>query len=118
MANEAASRILWRVRMIHTLAWAVFASAIVAIPLLTTFGELREAAWVSLLVWLEVAILAVNRMHCPLAGVAARYTEDRSANFDIFLPAWLSQHNKLIFGVLFGGGEIVLLWRFLAGPGR
>ena len=63
---------------------------------------------------MEVAILAVNRMRCPLTGVAARYTEDRSDNFDIYLPAWLARHNKLIFGGLFALGEVYLLWRWAA----
>jgi hypothetical protein len=33
--------------------------------------------------------------------VAARYTDDRRDNFDIYLPLWLARHNKLIFGWLF-----------------
>ena len=61
---------------------------------------------------MEVAILLVNRMRCPLTGVAARYTDDRADNFDIFLPEWLARHNKLIFGTLFALGEVYLLWRW------
>jgi hypothetical protein len=33
--------------------------------------------------------------------LAARYTEERHDNFDIYLPLWLARHNKLIFGVLY-----------------
>lgn len=109
MAPSAdAARVLWQIRMAHTLAWAVFAGAIVAIPAVTLAGHLRAAAWLSALVWIEVAILAANRMRCPLTGIAARYTDDRSDNFDIFLPAWLARHNKLLFGTLFAAGEVLL----------
>jgi hypothetical protein len=107
-------RALVLIRLTHTFAWAVFAGSIVAIPIAASGASFRAAAWLSLLVWVEVAILAVNRMRCPLTGVAARYTEDRSDNFDIYLPAWLARHNKLIFGGLFALGEVYLLWRWAA----
>ena len=50
---------------------------------------------------LEVVVLLINRWSCPLTGVAARYTDNRQDNFDIYLPLWLAKHNKLIFGTLF-----------------
>ena len=108
-----ARRALLLIRILHTIAWAVFATSILAIPIATALGGLRSAIWLSLLVWLEVAILAANRMSCPLTGVAARYTEDRSDNFDIFLPEWLARYNKLIFGSLFAIGEVYLVWRWV-----
>ncbi len=109
--NEEA-RALFLIRLAHTIAWALFASSILALPFATALGNLRVALWLSLLVWVEVAILVVNRMRCPLTGVAARYTDDRADNFDIFIPAWLARHNKLIFGTLFALGEAHLLWRW------
>ena len=62
----------------------------------------------------EVSVLLANRMRCPLTGVAARYTDDRSANFDIYLPVWLARHNKLIFGSLFVLDEMYLVSRWIA----
>lgn len=97
--------------MVHTIVWALFASSIVAIPILTFLRSIHIAWWLSLLVWAEVVVLAGNRLRCPLTGMAERYTEDRSDNFDIFLPPWLAKHNKLIFGSLFAIGEFFLLWR-------
>ena len=108
--NEDA-RALFLIRLAHTLVWAVFAGSILAIPIATSIGSLRAALWLSLLVWVEVAILLANRMRCPLTGIAAQYTENRASNFDIFLPEWLAHHNKSIFGALFAAGEIYLLWR-------
>ena len=42
-----------------------------------------------------------QRMRCPLTDLAARYTDDRRANFDIYLPLWLAANNKRIFGSVF-----------------
>jgi hypothetical protein len=53
-------------------------------------------------------------MRCPLTDLAARYTDDRRDNFDIYLPEWLARHNKRIFGWLFVGGLVftaVRWWR-------
>jgi len=105
---------LARIKLIHTLAWAVFASAIVAIPVMAWTGALRSGAWLSVLVLFEVSILVANRMRCPLTVIAARHTAARSANFDIWLPLWLAKRNKLIFGSLFVAGEAFLLYRWLA----
>ena len=38
--------------------------------------------------------------------VAARYTDERRANFDIWLPEWLARHNQSIFGTLFVAGLV------------
>jgi hypothetical protein len=65
----------------------------------------------------ECLVLAVNRGRCPLTNLAARYTDERAANFDIYLPEWLARHNKSIFGLLFVAGELVLLWRWARRPG-
>ncbi len=106
-------RLLRRIKVVHTIAWAVFAAAILAIPVATWRGELRWALWLSLLVFGEVAVLFVNRMRCPLTGIAARYTDDRSDNFDIYLPVRLARYNKWIFGSLFVVAELYLLWRWV-----
>lgn len=117
MGEDAGSaRALRLIRTIHTVAWAVFAGAIVAVPIATWSGDLEAAGWLSGLVWIEVAILAANRMRCPLTGVAERYTDDRSDAFDIYLPGWLARHNKAIFGTLFAMAELFLLWRWMAAP--
>jgi hypothetical protein len=75
----------------------------------------RGALWLSLFVSIEVITLAVNGMRCPLTGFAARYTDDRADNFDIFLPAWLARNNKRIFGSILVAAELFLFWRWLAG---
>jgi hypothetical protein len=100
------------VRAVHTIAWAFFSTAIVLIPIVAWRGDLRFA-WVLIgIVAIECLILVLNRMHCPLTPVAARYTDDRSDNFDIYLPLWLARYNKEIFGTLYALGVVyvVVLW--------
>ena len=89
------------VKVVHTIAWAFFAGCILAIPYAAFRGDFRAAAILIAIVLVEVAILVVNGMRCPLTGVAARYTDERQDNFDIYLPLWLARYNKQIFGTLF-----------------
>ncbi len=65
----------------------------------------------------ECLVLGLNRGRCPLTDVAARYTDDRADNFDIYLPLWLARYNKIIFGFLFVAGELIVLWQWARRPG-
>jgi hypothetical protein len=97
------------VKLIHSGAWLLFASAIVLIGPLAMAGERRAALWLAALVSVECAILFANGMRCPLTAVAARYTNDRRDNFDIYLPLWVARHNKTIFGFWFAADVITLV---------
>jgi hypothetical protein len=92
------------IKLAHTLIWALFAGCIVAIPYFVWSRRLQVAVALIVVVMLEVIVLLVNRMRCPLTDMAARYTDDRRDNFDIYLPLWLAKYNKLIFGALFAAG--------------
>lgn len=95
---------LRRIKAAHTVVWAFFAGCIVAIPVASSLGRFTVAAWLAAAVLVEVAILLFNAWSCPLTAVAGRYTADRRANFDIYLPEWLARHNKSVFGMLYVGG--------------
>lgn len=99
-ATIAAGR-LRAVKAAHTLVWVLIVGCIVAIPPAVWFGKRHLAGWLIVVVMLEALVLLANRRRCPLTGLAARYTDDRSANFDIYLPKWLARHNKLIFSTLY-----------------
>jgi hypothetical protein len=92
---------LHEIKAVHTLAWAICAGCIVALPIVAWRGQFAGAAVLATIVFVEIAILVANKWRCPLTNVAARYTDDRSDNFDIYLPLWLARNNKLIFGWLF-----------------
>ncbi len=104
--------LLRTIKLLHTAVWALFAGCIVAIPVVVWRDELRLAVTLSAIVTVEVIILAINRWKCPLTAVAARYTDERRPNFDIYLPEWLARFNKEIFGTLFGGGLLLVLARW------
>ena len=110
MTSDASLR---AVKALHTIVWAFFAGCIIAIPILASMRRYSQAAVLVGVVLIEVLILAANRLRCPLTGVAAKYTNDRSDNFDIYLPAWVARHNKLIFGLLFLGGTLFTLARWV-----
>ena len=95
------------VKVVHTLAWALFAGCILALPLVAWRGAFDVALVLIGLVMLEIVVLAFNRWRCPLTAVAARYTDDRRDNFDIYLPLWLARWNKELFGTLFVLGLLV-----------
>jgi hypothetical protein len=102
------------IKLLHTAVWAALAGCILALPFAAVAGRYDWAWWLTAIVVAESAAIGLNRGRCPLTGVAARYTDDRSDNFDIYLPRWLARHNKLIFGSLFVAGEFVALWKWLS----
>ncbi len=108
--NKEDSR-LRTVKLIHTVAWAFFASCVVLI----SFAALRQrfalAGALIGVVAVESFVLIFNAWRCPLTDIAARYTTDRRPNFDIYLPSWLAQYNKHIFGTLYVAG---IVWTVLA----
>ncbi len=113
MVRAADTGRLRRIKLLHTIVWAGFAGCIVAIPVLTLLGRFRLAALFALIVLGEVVVLVVNRWRCPLTPIAARYTDDRRANFDIYLPEWLARYNKEIFGPLYLAGVVLLAVRWM-----
>jgi uncharacterized membrane protein len=103
---------LLTIRAVHTVVWAFFAGCILAIPLASWRGDHAVAAALIGVVLVEVLVLLLNGRRCPLTDIAARYTDRRSANFDIFLPEWLARHNQLIFGALFACAIIFAAARY------
>ena len=82
-AQSERIRVLVAIKILHTAIWALFAGCIVAIPLAGALRQFVCAAALTGLVLVESAVLAVNRGRCPLTDLAARYTEERTDNFDI-----------------------------------
>jgi len=107
-----ALRPLTVIRLGHTVVWLFFVACILAIPLLALSEHFGLAALFAFVVACEVGVLVLNRMRCPLTGIAARYTDDRRANFDIYLPEWLARNNKQIFGTLYAVAVLFLLVRW------
>jgi hypothetical protein len=104
--------VLTAIKLLHTVIWAFLAASILALPVLAMLRRFRWAVILTMIVLLECGVLAVNGGRCPLTDLAARYTVDRGSNFDIYLPSWLAEHNKLIFGTLFVLSELIVVCRW------
>lgn len=100
---------LTAIKLFHTLIWAFLAGSILVLPILGVLHQFRWAAILTGIVLVECGVLAVNGSRCPLTDSAARFTNDRAHNSDIYLPNWLAEHNKVIFGVLFVASELFVL---------
>jgi hypothetical protein len=101
------------IKAVHTLAWAFFVACIGAIPVFAWGKRFDVALLFIAIVAVEVVVIVANGWRCSLTPVAARYTDDRRPNFDIYLPEWLARYNKEIFGSLFGAGVLLTVVRWL-----
>jgi len=108
--------LLAAIKLLHTAIWAVLAGSILVLPFAAFTRHFRWAFILTAFIVCECGVLAANRGRCPLTDWAARYTDDRAANFDIYLPDWLARNNKAIFGTLFAVNELIVLWRWLVQP--
>lgn len=115
--SDIANTRLMVIKAVHTVVWAFFAGCILAIPVAAWLTAYRAAAWLAFAVLIEVLVLVLNRLQCPLTSMAARYTVDRRDNFDIYLPLWLARYNKIIFGSLYvvGVAFAVMQWAYVPG---
>lgn len=100
------------VKAVHTFIWVILSACVLGISLEAWRGNFVLAFVLIGIVGVEIAVLALNAWRCPLEGVAAKYTSDRSGNFDIYLPAWLASRTMIIFGPLYllGIGSTVVAW--------
>ncbi|MCZ7652096.1 MAG: hypothetical protein M5U13_13420 [Thermoanaerobaculia bacterium] len=105
------------IRALHTVVWAFFVACIAAVFLFAHQERYARALAAAGIVLVEVGVILANRMRCPLTPIAARYTDDRRASFDIYLPEWLAARNKEIFGALYFGGLLYLLVVWMRGGG-
>ena len=112
MAGDAAAR-LRAIKLLHTAVWALLVGIILAIPVLAWQNRFTGVAVFTGIMLVEVAVLAFNGMRCPLTDLAARYTDDRRDNFDIYLPLFVARYNKQIFGTLYVAGLLFLFVRWI-----
>lgn len=101
------------IKLLHTAVWALLAGCILALPITALLHRFDWAIILTVIIVVECAVLALNKGRCPLTNLAARFTEDRADNFDIYLPNWVARHNKAIFGTLFVVNELIVLWFWL-----
>ena len=110
--NVRAANALVAVKIAHTVVWCFFVGCIFGIAIAAAQNDFRTALLLIAFVMLECAVLAINQGRCPLTDIACRFTADRAPNFDIYLPVWLAQYNKQIFGPLFLAVSLFALFRW------
>ncbi len=92
---------LMLLKTIHTVIWAIMASANVTAFYLAFVGQFNIGFFVAVtLLGGEIIVILINSGRCPLTKVMAEYTDQRQANFDIYLPKWLAKNNIKGFAIL------------------
>ena len=113
MPTRSTAGSLRLIKVVHTLVWALFAGCVFVIPVFAAMRRLDVAAALIGVILLEELVLAFNSWRCPLTDVAARYTEDRHDNFDIYLPLWIARYNKQIFGSIYVFGILLTIAQWM-----
>jgi hypothetical protein len=102
------------IKTLHTLIWALMASSNFLAFYCAFMGRFDAWFWVpASLLAVEIFIIVLNRWTCPITKIAAIYTQDRQANFDIYLPEWLARHNVRIFSGLIVLEVLIILIKSL-----
>ena len=124
MEGSTPSAHLWRmtpssklvaIKLLHTLIWVFLSSVIFYLLYAVIVDRIDRWFWIGLgLVGLEILVLLLFRMSCPLTVVARRYSDSQRPNFDIYLPAFIAQHNKTIYSVIMVAVLAGLAWRLWA----
>ncbi|MDD5040500.1 MAG: hypothetical protein PHY34_05120 [Patescibacteria group bacterium] len=103
---------LTAIKLLHTLVWLIIGPSIVYMVYSAAIGQINVFTWIGVALSIgEAIVILVNKWTCPLTPIAARYTEDRSPNFDIYLPRWLAKYNKHLFTPIMVAGWLLVLWR-------
>ena len=113
---QSGSHSSWRLTLIkagHTIVWTFFVACILAIWVFAWRADFLMAALSIGIVSVEVIVLACNNWRCPLSPIAARFTEDRRSNFDIYLPQWLAGRTMPIFGTMYGARVVFTLAKWV-----
>ena len=103
---------LLAIKIIHTMIWIFFASAIFYILYSGIRNTINIYTWIAIVAVIgEGIVLILFKMFCPLTILARKYSDSNKDNFDIFLPNWLARNNKVIFTLIFLTGLLIVLLR-------
>jgi len=100
------------IKLVHTIVWVFFVSAIFYITYSGISNNINLYTWIAIaLIIGEGIVLTIFKMYCPLTLMARKYSDSEKDNFDIYLPNWLARHNKLIFTTIYIISVIIVLVR-------
>lgn len=102
------------IKLLHTIIWLFFNVLIAYLLYAVITNQVGTGVWVAIgIILAEGLVLLLFNNTCPLTVWARKYSQSTKHNFDIYLPEWLAQHNKVIYTGLFLVALMGLLWRLL-----
>lgn len=102
------------IKTLHTLIWLFYNVVIFYLLFAVLTNRIDKWVWICIgLVCFEGVTLAINRLSCPLTGIAKKYSNSEKNNFDIYLPDWLAKYNKVIYTSIFVASLLILFYRML-----
>lgn len=103
---------LTAIKLLHTFVWIIIAAAILYLGYCIISARITTLTWVAVAITsIESAVMVANRLTCPMSRLAAKHTDSRAPNFDIYLPHWVAKYNKRILTPIMVMGWIWVLWR-------
>ncbi len=91
---------LTAIKIIHTLIWLCFNAVFFYMVYAVIVNKIDQYVWIGMgLFALEITVLLIFKMQCPLTIIARRHSNSTKDNFDIYLPNWLAKYNKLIYAI-------------------
>ena len=102
------------IKVVHTLIWVFFNIVIFYLLYAVIADKIDKWVWISLgLILIEVITLIVFKNLCPITVIARNYSQSTKANFDIYLPNWLTKYNKQIYTVIVFVALVILIIRLI-----
>lgn len=102
------------IKIIHSIIWLFFNTLFFYMVYAVIVNKIDKYVWIGIgLFSLEIMVLFLFKMQCPLTLIARRYSNSTKDNFDIYLPNWLAKNNKLIYITFFIIIIIGLIYRHL-----
>lgn len=105
-------RTVFYIKLFHSLLFFLIAICVGYLLYSTLTGHITTLTWISFAVAAgEGVILVLYDWHCPLTLWAEEHGAVKGSVADLFLPQWLSDRLFPIFGILFGIGCLLLIYR-------
>src|SRR5450631_2202490 len=99
-------------KLIHSLIWVFFNLVIFYLYYSVLTNKIDKWVWIGIgIILLEGIVLLLFKKVCPITLIARKYSDSTKDNFDIFLPNWLANYNKLIYTTLFVVVLVILFFR-------
>ncbi len=102
------------IKIVHTIIWLFFNVVIFYLFYAIITNKIDRWVWICIgIILSEGIVLIVFKSMCPVTLIARRYSDSTKANFDIYLPEWLAEYNKLIYSTLFAVIIVLLVYRLM-----